>query len=123
MPNSTCKPFPCRNPDNFSKYCEKKELGKKTDDKMPVVHRNVEGENNGECFKIKGPKTPFLLTHLEKNYVDKPKEEPTTSEPTTSKGTKREHSVSDSDQELEDPNEPSTSSSTTRKRPRAQQNS
>ena len=47
------------------------QLGQKTDDKMPVVHRNVEGENNGECFKIKGPKTPFLLTHLEKNYVDK----------------------------------------------------
>ncbi|EGT38015.1 hypothetical protein CAEBREN_11485 [Caenorhabditis brenneri] len=122
MSHSTFAPFPCRNPDSFSKYKSKTEITKKTENK-PVVFRNVEGENNGDFYKIKGPKTPFLLNHLEQNYVERqqePDEKKTTSRPGSSSGTKREHSrsTSDSDEQLNDPNVPSTSSQVSRKRQR-----
>ncbi|PIC51935.1 hypothetical protein B9Z55_002246 [Caenorhabditis nigoni] len=118
MSSFTIGPFPCRNPSSFSKYPIKKDVEKKSSDKMPIVHRNVEGENDGECYKIKGPRTPFILRHLEKHYMEKPEEEQREKKykQESTSGTKRERSESDSDEDFDDPNVPSTSSSSKKKK-------
>ncbi|PIC51934.1 hypothetical protein B9Z55_002246 [Caenorhabditis nigoni] len=119
MSSFTIGPFPCRNPSSFSKYPIKKDVEKKSSDKMPIVHRNVEGENDGECYKIKGPRTPFILRHLEKHYMEKVPEEEQREKKykqESTSGTKRERSESDSDEDFDDPNVPSTSSSSKKKK-------
>lgn len=115
-------PLPCRNPDSFSKLTKKTEAGKK---QKPVIHRNVEGENNGKCYKIKGPITPFILNHLEKNYKEDQQYENkknSSPRPNSSAGNKRERESSDSDDQLEDANRPSSSSQVCKKRQRSLEN-
>ncbi|CCD62472.1 DET1- and DDB1-associated protein 1 [Caenorhabditis elegans] len=122
MSKFTIGPLPCKNPESFTKLSAKKDTVRKTEP-VEVVCRNVEGENNGECYKIKAPKTPFIINHLEKNYIPKPKETTKKRRAGEAGGVKREHSTSESDDQLEDANQPSTSSqqSSSRKKQRNQQ--
>uniref|UniRef100_A0A1I7UY52 DET1- and DDB1-associated protein 1 n=1 Tax=Caenorhabditis tropicalis TaxID=1561998 RepID=A0A1I7UY52_9PELO len=125
MSNFTLGPLPCQNPESFSKFVSKSEIGKKKSCTVEV-HRNVEGENNGECYKIRGPKTPFLLNNLEKSFRKKKQsdnEKKAGSRRVSSAGTKRERKNSeDSEDELEDANQPSTSTQSPRKKQRNQRN-
>uniref|UniRef100_A0A8R1HV38 DET1- and DDB1-associated protein 1 n=1 Tax=Caenorhabditis japonica TaxID=281687 RepID=A0A8R1HV38_CAEJA len=121
MSNFKLGPLPCRNPESFSKYLQSEQFFEKK--QKAVVHRSVEGENNGESYKIKAPKTPFVINHLEKKFAIEREEEvveaeetskagPSTSSATSESRTmKREHSDADDD-------EASSSQTTSRKKQR-----
>ncbi|CAI2318870.1 unnamed protein product [Caenorhabditis sp. 36 PRJEB53466] len=129
MPNFNLGPLPSKNPENFSKFVPNKDSTFKKLEKMPV-QQSVEGENNGECYKIKGPKTPLVLTHLVREFEariddlpneseseEEPEEEPTAA-PSTSGASKRQHE--ESEEPEEEQQEATTSAVTTRKKSRRQ---